>query len=667
MQKEKPAPKHGSKSFPDNFSTEALTQSLRADFHNNHENIPAELKGLPAWLVWQIGSINAEKGKASKIPVYATTGMNRRGDQGSPDDRANLVTFDEAMKAFRRSKRFAGLGIATLPEFGITALDFDHCVDGGEIRPDVLMEVVDTYAEVSPSGSGVRAFMLGTSIDGKNHTAGFELFSGKGFVTVTGNQIENDYFELGMPLQRLDTPTREKLERMASSKVRDEGSKRRRADPIIEAFKRAGLYERDMGRGKHSVGCPFNDEHSDPERALGDGDTVIQEAHFNGYDRTIVHCSHSHCAHRTQRDFLVAIGVDDLDGIFDTIVDAADRFKPEQIAEFAAEVLVDWLVRNVLPRRGLGVIYGSSTAGKTFWTLDIIFAVARGLSDWRGLHVTPGGVVYIAAEGVDGVRKRARAYGKHHLVPLADLPFRVISDTPNLMKGDHTALAQAIGTADVIVVDTLAAVMPGADENSAKDVGLVLARCKQIQEATGALVILIHHSGKNEGAGARGWSGIRAAVDVEICITRNNDDRTAEITKLKDGEGEGRKFPFKLQVVDLGRDNYGDQVTSCVVEHLDTAPAAALKRPTGKDQRLVFDVIEMHGPTTVDEVLRLSAEKKVHDSGAKRDRRRDQVRTALDSLISGKYVWHVDGMVAHYGVGVPLADFPGGGGDDDGL
>lgn len=668
MQKEKPAPKHGSKSIPDNSSTEALTQSLRADFLKNYENIPPELKRIACWLLWHIGSIDAEKGKASKIPAYATTAKNRKGDQGSPDDRANLVTFDEAMKSFRKNKRFAGLGIATLPEFGITALDFDHCVNGGEIRGEVLKTVDDTYAEISPSGCGVRAFMLGTSMDGKNHADGFELFSNRGFVTVTGNQVENDYFELGMPLQRLDAPTREKLERMAESKTRDEGSKQKRADPIIEAFKQAGLYERDMGwGGKHSVTCPFEREHSDYGRPPGDGDTVILEAHYDGRERTVVHCSHSHCANRKTRDFLEAIGLDDLDGLFDTLVDAAERFKPEQIAEFATEVLVDWLVRNVLPRRGLGVIYGSSTAGKTFWTLDIIFAVARGLSDWRGLQVTQGDVVYIAAEGVDGVRKRVRAYGKHHRVPLADLPFRVIKDTPNLMKDDHKELAQKIGTADVIVVDTLAAVMPGADENSAKDVGQVLKRCKEIQEATGALVILIHHSGKNEGAGARGWSGIRAAVDVEICITRNNDDRTAEITKLKDGEGEGRKFPFRLQVVDLGRDNYGDQVTSCVVEHLDTAPATTLKRPTGKDQRIVFEVIESHGPMTSDEVLRLSAEKKVHDPMAKRDRRRDQVRAALDSLISGNYVWYGDGIVGIYGAGVPLADFPGGGGNDDGL
>lgn len=498
--------------------------------------------------------------------------------------------------------------------------------------------------------------MMGISSDGKNHVDGFELFSQKGFVTVTGNRLHNQYAWDKEGLQRLDEATRAKLESMAGAKESGQTETRKRADPIIEAFKQIGLYERDMGRGKHSITCPFEHEHSDYGRSGGDGDTVIFEAHHEGHDRTIVYCLHSHCAERKTRDFLKAIGVDDLEGIFDSLADAAERFKPVQIAEFAAEVLVEWLVRNVLPRRGLGVIYGSSTAGKTFWTLDIIFAVARGLSNWRGFHVTPGEVVYIAAEGVDGVRKRARAYSEYHGVPLKDLPFRVISDSPNLMKGDHTALAQAIGTADVIVVDTLAAVMPGADENSAKDVGAVLARCKAIQDITGALVILIHHSGKNEGAGARGWSGIRAAVDVEICVTRNNDDRVAEITKLKDGEGEGRKFPFRLQVVDLGRDGYGESITSCVVEHRDTATSPALKRPTGKSQRIVFETIETHGPATVDDVLKMSAEKMIHDPRAGRDRRREIARARLQSLIDGKYVWHVDGMVALYGQGTPLAD-----------
>ncbi len=308
-------------------------------------------------------------------------------------------------------------------------------------------------------------------------------------------------------------------------------------------------------------------------------------------------------------------------------------------------------------------VYGSSTAGKTWWVINMAFVIARGLSYWRGFNVTPGDVVYVAAEAANGVRKRLRAYAKHHDISLEGLPFRVISDTPNLMKGDHEALAKAIGKADFVVIDTFAAVTPGAEENSSKDVGTVVGYCKHIQEATGALVILVHHSGKNEAAGARGSSALRAAVDVEICIRRNNDDRVAEITKLKDGDGEGRKFPFRLQVVDLGLDQYGEPDTSCVIEQVDDMPAGGVKVPAGRNQRIVFDVVRTLGVSSVDEILRLSAERIVHDP-EKRDRRRDQARDAMNALIDAKSLWYVDGKIAPYGQSIPFDDISGGDSDD---
>jgi hypothetical protein len=48
--------------------------------------------------------------------------------------------------------------------------------------------------------------------------------------------------------------------------------------------------------------------------------------------------------------------------------------------------------------------------------------------------------------------------------------------------------------------------------------GLALSHCKHIYEVTGAIVLLVHHSGKDAAKGARGWSGIRAAADTEIEI-----------------------------------------------------------------------------------------------------------------------------------------------------
>src|SRR3546814_1418550 len=56
------------------------------------------------------------------------------------------------------------------------------------------------------------------------------------------------------------------------------------------------------------------------------------------------------------------------------------------------------------------------------------------------------------------------------------------------------------------------------DENSAQDVGAFNAAVASLQEATGACVVVVHHSGKNKAAGARGSSALLGAIDTEIEI-----------------------------------------------------------------------------------------------------------------------------------------------------
>src|SRR5262249_54953770 len=137
------------------------------------------------------------------------------------------------------------------------------------------------------------------------------------------------------------------------------------------------------------------------------------------------------------------------------------------------------------------------------------------------------------------------------------------------------------GGASIVVVDTLAQATPGANENAGEDMGRVLANCKAIRRATGATVLLIHHAGKDLSRGARGWSGLRAAADAEIEISRLDDsNRLATITKQKDGT-DGAKYPFKLAVVPLGEDADGEVIDSCVVTHLDTVPRRQ-REPTGR-------------------------------------------------------------------------------------
>lgn len=152
--------------------------------------VPDEIAKLQAWLIWRYEPGEGDS-KPRKIPYY-TNGGKRHGVQGRPEDRQNLTTFEAAKVAAAR-KGFDGVGFCPLPEFNITALDFDHCAGEGGLHPEVERLVAGTYAEWSPSGEGVRALFRGRVENNKDHSLtpfGFETFSTNGFVTFTGNRLE---------------------------------------------------------------------------------------------------------------------------------------------------------------------------------------------------------------------------------------------------------------------------------------------------------------------------------------------------------------------------------------------------------------------------------------------------------------------------------------------
>lgn len=149
--------------------------------------IPEPLRSARAWLVWRLIQ-KPEQKKPSKIPFYVSG--QPRGDQGSDADRAALVSFDDALAAAQRGG-YTGIGFATFSDLGVVALDFDNVVVDGHVRQDVLDVVAGSYAELSPSGTGVRAFFLG-SLPSRKDTKGdpsIEFFGDTGFVTVTGNVL----------------------------------------------------------------------------------------------------------------------------------------------------------------------------------------------------------------------------------------------------------------------------------------------------------------------------------------------------------------------------------------------------------------------------------------------------------------------------------------------
>jgi len=146
---------------------------------------PDFLRPLKNWLVWRLTS------DKRKVPYYADG--RPRGAHGTDADRAALVTYDEAVTAAARGG-YTGVGFAPFADTGVVALDFDNVVTDGLVRPDVLSLCDGTYAELSPSGRGVRAFLRG-KLPSKKDTRGepfaVEIFGSNGFVTFTGRVLDD--------------------------------------------------------------------------------------------------------------------------------------------------------------------------------------------------------------------------------------------------------------------------------------------------------------------------------------------------------------------------------------------------------------------------------------------------------------------------------------------
>jgi len=119
------------------------------------------------------------------------------------------------------------------------------------------------------------------------------------------------------------------------------------------------------------------------------------------------------------------------------------RFQVISAGEFGSGAPLEWIVRGILPRAELAVVFGESGSGKSFITLDLCGAITRGV-EWRGKRTRRGRVVYVCAEGAGGFKARLRAYAHGHSVELAELP-AVIADAPNLLDPkDAAAIADAI-------------------------------------------------------------------------------------------------------------------------------------------------------------------------------------------------------------------------------
>jgi len=257
---------------------------------------------------------------------------------------------------------------------------------------------------------------------------------------------------------------------------------------------------------------------------------------------------------------------------FNEPVPTVTRFRLVKFSDIQLDKSPPYLVRGLIPREGMIVVWGPPKCGKSFWAFDLGLHVALGWA-YRGRAVKSGPVVYVACEGERGLRARAAAFRLQKLAESSDdLPFHLVATQLDLVADCPTLIAdikaQLAGDRPVLVViDTLNRSMRGS-ENSDEDMGEYVKSLDAIRAAFSSAVLVVHHCGTNDKR-PRGHTSLTGAADAQIAVARQGDGLiTAKVEYMKDGI-EGEVVASRLEPVDLGGDDDGQPISSCIVAAAD--------------------------------------------------------------------------------------------------
>lgn len=239
-------------------------------------------------------------------------------------------------------------------------------------------------------------------------------------------------------------------------------------------------------------------------------------------------------------------------------------------------------MKGIIPNAGIVVVWGPPKCGKSFFIFDLVAHIAGGW-EYRGRRVKQAPVVYFALEGQEGFLARVEAFRQAHRV--SDMPFYLSADRILLPRDGGDLVRSIIDQfpdvhPGVVVLDTLNRSIAGS-ENDPADMGQYVRAADMIREAFNCVVIIIHHCGV-DGSRPRGHTSLTGAADAQIAVKRDRADNiVATVEFMKDGP-TGDEIVSLLDQVEVGKDDDGDIITSCVIRPSATASVKAKARVTGQ-------------------------------------------------------------------------------------
>jgi len=578
-----------------------------AEVHERYADLPTSIREARRWLLWRYEA-NPNGGKALKVPYYHD-GSRRRGAQGTDADRSRMSSFEVACAALATG-RYTGLGFALGPDGTGNhwqGIDLDSIPSRPHLQ--LIADDLPGYTEASPSGTGMHAIGYGQAFGTfASNSSGVEAYSLGQFFTVTGevaglaDPVDLAEFVAERIVPVHETGAKSKTEGSSAS----DGSTPTVLDPMQITHLRSALAHLrsddrdiwmairnnlkclgDVGRGLWIEWAQMSDAWQPSDARKWDepgGDRSDYRAVFNK----------AKTAHWVNPMSAVA-----MPGVPPLQTAANDAGIRRSISFTRADKIerkaTDWLIRGYLVRDTLAGLIAKPGACKSFLAVDWACRVATG-TEWFGRHVTKGAVFYLAGEGQRGLRKRIDGWEKANGTSLDGAPLFIASGMPSLCDLQDTAAAiRAIQetvdeisreTGDqpaLIVVDTVARAMNGANENSTEDMGKLIASLDMLRRAWGATVLTVHHTGHdpNTQGRARGSSNYGASLDSDFYLSSKDD--TVSLTsgeKAKDWRKPEAVALTKVEVmVDvLGEDGETVQESTLTLHDSAGAVIASSKR-----------------------------------------------------------------------------------------
>jgi len=553
-----------------------------------------------------------ERGKVAKLPLSPYTGT-----VCDAHDPREHVTYELALTCIGRFDHAAGIGLVLREGDHLFAIDLDHCATKGIVRPEAL-EVIrafpGAYVEWSQSGEGIH--IIGSAAHAPAHRCkraelGIELYTTGRYIALTGigarGSMATDctaplhwfaakYFAPSGPAADgsddwTDTPV---PEWQGPADDRQLIAQMLAARPSAEAafgakVTLAQLWAGDEQALARAYPSPQGDTY---DRSSADAALMAHLAFWTGKNHArmwrIAKQSALYREKWERDDYRISTVVGaarKCTSVYGarsksalppaaTGVEAADR---GPLLRPLSELITrprrqEWQVKGVLEFGVLAMLLGEPETGKSFVAFDLAACIASGV-EWHGRRIRQGPVVYVMGEGHGGFARRAKAWEVHHSMSLTAAPiFYSRAAVRFFVPGDVAALVSELDALPVrpamITIDTLARAFMGGDENSAEDAGRFIAECDMLRERYQCTVVVVHHTGKNNGGRARGSGAFFGAVDAELVATRTDDVIVLACGKMKDGP----RFPampftfFDIRLPPDWLDDEGNVQSSAVLK-----------------------------------------------------------------------------------------------------